>query len=108
MEQTDIELLKKLDRQGGYVYFRLSQDNRWQLDSLSTHPTIYDVETQFCWEWSNGRYCRITSAPFAYRWRVVNGQYVPVEEPSSAEIGCVFAVPPMETLYRRHCDCGQE
>ncbi len=108
LEQADKELLKKLDRQGGYVYFRLSHDNRWQLDPLSAHSTIYDVETQFCWEWSNGRYCRLTSAPFAYRWRVENGQYVPVEDSFASDTGHLFPEPQMETVPRRPCGCASD
>ena len=105
LEQTDYELLRKMDRQGGYVYFRLNQDNSWQLaPSTSDHATIYDAETQYCWEWAYGRYIPISSAPFAYRWRVVNGSYVPVEDPSSSETGCVFAIPQIETVPRCKCD----
>ncbi|MGO9110910.1 MAG: hypothetical protein ACLP9L_16945 [Thermoguttaceae bacterium] len=107
LAQTDMDLLKKLERQGGYAYFTLNQHNRWQLDPVSDHSTIYDAETLYRWEWSNGHYCRITSAPFAYRWRVVNGNYAPVEEPSSSDTGCVFPVPQIVTVHRHNCDCDK-
>ena len=107
LEQTDNDLLQKLDRQGGYVFFRLNQDNSWQLAPSSDHATIYDAETQYCWEWAYGRYIPISSAPFAYRWRIVDGRYVPVEDPLSSAAGCVFAVPQLETVPRRDCDCSQ-
>jgi len=104
--QIDSDLLKKLERQGGFVYFTLSQDNRWQLDPTSDHATVYDAETQYRWEWANGRYIPISSAPFAYRWRVINGRYVPVEASPLLETGCVFAVPQIKN-GPRNCNCGK-
>ena len=85
LEQTDSELLKKLKRQGGFVYFTLDRNNRWQLNPSADHATIYDAETRYRWEWAYGRYVPISSAPFAYRWQVVNGGYVAMKEPWSSE-----------------------
>jgi hypothetical protein len=93
LEQADSDLLKKLAQQGGFVYFTLNHDDRWQLDPTSDHATIYDAETQYRWEWAYGRYIPISSAPFAYRWQVVHGGYVPLEDPSSLET-------------RQECVCG--
>jgi hypothetical protein len=93
LEQTDLDLFQKLDRLGGRVYFKLSRDGNWRLDPASDHATVYDAETQYRWEWAYGHYVRISSAPFAYRWQIVNGNYLPEEDPASVETGCVFAVP---------------
>ena len=81
LEQADLDLFQKLDRLGGRAYFTLSQDDKWRLDPVSDHATLYDAETQYRWEWAYGRYVPISSAPFAYRWLVVKGRYVPVEAP---------------------------
>jgi len=94
LEQTNSELLKKIERQGGYVYFRLDKDHQWQLAPAADHATIYDAETLHRWDWAYGKYIPISSAPFAYRWLVVNGRYVPLEEPEAEN---AFA-----------CSCGNE
>jgi hypothetical protein len=105
LEQADSDLLKKLGRQGGFVYFKLNHDDRWQLDSIADHATIYDAQTRYRWEWAYGRYVPISSAPFAYRWQVVDGRYLPVADALPWETGCVFAVPPVEAVYRSNCNC---
>jgi len=80
LEETDPDLLRHLQREGGTAFFRLMGDNTWRLvDPPATHSTIYDLETQRRWEWVNGRYIPVSSAPFAYLWRVVDGKYVPAD-----------------------------
>jgi hypothetical protein len=75
LEQVDKELAQRVGL-SGMVYFCLGADDRWQLDRNSTRPTVYDLETMFRWEWGVNGYVRVSSAPFAYRWQVVDGRYV--------------------------------
>jgi hypothetical protein len=83
LEQVDKDLYLRLQNQGGLVYFRLGNDDRWKLAPRSTFPTVYDAQTLYRWKWAGNRYIPVSSGPFAYRWRVVDGQYVPIEnEPS--------------------------
>jgi hypothetical protein len=105
LQQVNNEVLKRLQRQGGAVYFRLSKDDRWELDPLSDHATIYDPETMFCWEWSWGQYVRLTSAPFAYRWQVIDGRYIPVKEQPSIVAGPDFCGSPPKTIEVPQCPC---
>ncbi len=89
LEQVDKQLAQRVGL-SGIVYFCLGADDRWQLDRNATHPTVYDLETLFRWDWSDKRYVRVSSAPFAYRWQVVDGRYVGLPEPQASGGGAVF------------------
>ena len=102
--KADRDLLRDLAREPGWVYFSLDKNGSWQLNRDARHATVYDVETQYHWEWSAGQYVRTSSAPFAYRWRFVDGRYVPVPAPAF-DVDCVFPVPPNGALHPRGCPC---
>jgi len=80
LEQTDRQLYQRIGV-GFLVYFQLDKDGHWILDPNSTHPSVYDAETMFRWEWSRDGYARVSSAPFSYRWQVIDGRYIPLPEP---------------------------
>jgi len=93
LEQADKELFQRVGV-GGLVYFELRKDGRWVLDRNSTHPTVYDAETMFRWEWVGDGYGRVSSAPFAYRWKVVDGQFLPIPESPAIGADCLLCASP--------------
>jgi hypothetical protein len=80
LAQVNKDLLTRLEREGGKAFFRLTGEGRWELDPIASASTVYDAETLHRWEWVAGRYLPVSSAPFAYRWQVVHGEYVAAED----------------------------
>ena len=111
------DLLKKLEREPGSVFCSLDKNNMWKLDPTAGHATVYDAETQYRWEWAYNRYLPTSSAPFVFRWLVVDGQYVPVAAPPSAagsihqfapaeDIDCPFPILPSGAVRHHGCPCS--
>ncbi len=106
LEEVDRQLLQRVGM-GGVVYFALRKDGRWILDRNSTHPTVYDAETKFRWEWSGDGYARVSSAPFAYRWDVVDGRFIPIPESPAITADCFFCAPPPQRSPACGCRCDR-
>jgi hypothetical protein len=107
LEQVNRDLLMQLEREGGTVFFKLTRDDKWQLASGANHPTIYDIETNRRWELVNGLYLPVSSAPFAYQWRAVDGDYVPLDEQPSFGIPMSLSDIPTRMVPARNCGCAK-
>ena len=108
-EQRD--LLKKVEREPGQVFCSLVYDPdekglMWKLDPTASNATVYDAETQYRWDWAYGRYMRASSAPFAFRWLVVDGRYVPADAPPAVDLDCVFPIPQSGGVHHPGCPCS--
>jgi hypothetical protein len=58
------------------AFARLTEDNEWELAKVSTHPTVYSLNTGRRWDWAFGRYIPVRHT-HGDRWAFREGKYVP-------------------------------
>jgi hypothetical protein len=61
---------------GSEAYVRLDSEQTWKLVQHLTVPSLFDLETMRRWEWHGQRRVAVGHTG-GYRWRVVNGRYLP-------------------------------
>jgi hypothetical protein len=82
---------RAMQQVGSDLFVRLNREQTWKLVQHLTIPSIYDLETGRRWEWHGNRRVAVGHTT-GYRWRVVNGHYLPESYypygMASAPMGC--------------------
>jgi hypothetical protein len=76
LEARAPEMAQIMDIRGERAHVKLDDAGVWQLATLPTIPSVYDLQTLRRWEWHGQRRVAVVHTD-GYEWSVVRGKYSP-------------------------------